>query len=87
MSIEALPEKFINEDGIEHEIIARSKHWSILRQDKGGSIRFVVSPVVEREGREMIVNMEREEIRGYDFPNLDGAVNLFAKLMTHQVIA
>jgi hypothetical protein len=83
-SIAALPDKFI-QDGIESEVMARSRHWSILKQDRNGNIIFSVWPISKDEEQEYVVNLEREEVRGYSFQRWDDAVNLFAELLGHKV--
>jgi hypothetical protein len=87
MSIEPLPEKFITPDGTEHEVMARSTHWSILKQDRNGSIRFAVWPITVLEEQEVAVDLEQQEVYGYAFQRFDDAVNLFARLLTHSAVA
>ena len=83
-SIAVLPDKFI-QDGIESEVMARSKHWSILKQDHNGTILFEVWPITQDGEQEYVINLDREEVRGYAFDRFDDAVNAFARLLTHKV--
>jgi hypothetical protein len=84
-SVAALPDRFI-QGSASCELIARSKFWSLIRRDYDGAITYVVTPVVERDGRETVVDMEREEIRGFDFHALDDAVGLFSKVLLHRAV-
>jgi hypothetical protein len=83
-SIAVLPEKFIQDD-IESEVMARTKHWSILKQDRNGAILFAVWPISSDGEQEYVINLDREEVRGYAFDRFDDAVNLFARVLTHKV--
>jgi hypothetical protein len=82
-SIAALPDKFLTQAGTECEVMARSRHWSILRQDRNGSVRFSVWPVRILDHQEVAVDLKLNEVYGYSFQDFDDAVNLLAKLLTH----
>jgi hypothetical protein len=83
-SIAALADKFI-QDGIESQVMARSAHWSILKQDRNGTILFAVWPISKDEEQEFVINLERQEVYGYAFDRFDDAVNAFARVLTHKV--
>jgi hypothetical protein len=83
-SIAALPDKFI-QDGTESQVMARSAHWSILKQDRSGSIRYSVWPITQDGEQEYVIDLDRQEVYGYKFDRFDDAVNLFARLLSHQV--
>jgi hypothetical protein len=75
-SIEPLPAEF-TEDGHSYAQVIRSKHWAVLKQDKDGNVRYVVSPIVVRNGRERFANPRYNEVYGYEFPTEEAAIEVF----------